>query len=221
VSRETRAGWAQQARDLAGDAGRTRSRSGKTARAATHLQAAADHLEHGRGEQGRRELREARMLLLGHHEDLRSSPLTGPGQECSPQARAKARELGYRADALHHEVLEAQLAEARVQRAPGFTPCDARLIARQIGPRVLASISGGRVTVRETGITLPVDCGYSVTVDLAADDTYVVRRIFRRARKEWIRGERTGVHCEDLSQAAYAASCFRSWSTTEWPRQTG
>jgi len=98
-----------------------------------------------------------------------------------------------------------------------FIPCGAAELVRQIGRGNLMAISGGRVMRRETGITLPVDCGYSVTVDLAAGDTYVVRRIFRRGRKEWIRGERTSVYCDEVGEAAYYASCFRSYDGNQWP----
>lgn len=101
-----------------------------------------------------------------------------------------------------------------------FIPCDAAELVRQIGRGNLMAISGGRVMTRETGVTLPVDCGYSVTVDLAADDTYVVRRIFRRGRREWVRGERTDVYCDDVGEVAYMASSFRSYSGDEWPRRS-
>jgi hypothetical protein len=80
----------------------------------------------------------------------------------------------------------------------------------QIGRTNVLAISGGRVTVRETGITLPVDCGYSVTVDLADNDTYTVRRIFKRGAKTWIKGERCDVYADDVADAAYYASCFRN-----------
>lgn len=91
-----------------------------------------------------------------------------------------------------------------------FRECDARQLAQQIGPMNLAAISGLRVIVRETGITLPVSCGYSVTVDLAADDTYTVRRTFKRGAKVWIKGERTGVYYDEVGEVAYRASCFRN-----------
>ena len=58
-----------------------------------------------------------------------------------------------------------------------------------------------------------------MTVDLAAGDTYVVRRIFRRGGKEWVRGERAKVYCDEVGQVANAASCFRSYSGDEWPRR--
>jgi len=101
-----------------------------------------------------------------------------------------------------------------------FIPCDAGELLRQIGRGNLMAISGGRVMRRTTGITLPVDCGYSVTVDLAAGDTYVVRRIFRRGRKQWVRGEHTEVYCEEVGEAAYYASCFRSYNEDDWPTRT-
>jgi hypothetical protein len=98
-----------------------------------------------------------------------------------------------------------------------FIPCDTNELLAQIGRMNLMAISGGRVVRRETGVTLPVDCGYSVTVDLAAGDTYVVRRIFARGTKTWVKGERTSVYCEDVSEVAYYASCFRSYDAETWP----
>ena len=58
--------------------------------------------------------------------------------------------------------------------------------------------------------------GYSVTVDLAAGDTYTVRRIFKRAGQTWVKGERTNVYFDEVAQAAYYASCFRSYDEKEW-----
>ena len=94
--------------------------------------------------------------------------------------------------------------------------CDNEELLQQIGSRNIFAISGGRVLVRETGITLPVSSGYSVEVDLAADDTYVVRRVFTRAGKRWIKGERTNVYCDQVGELAYRASCFRSYDENEW-----
>ena len=94
--------------------------------------------------------------------------------------------------------------------------CDNEQLVHQIGARVILSISGGRILGRETGITLPVSNGYSVTVDLAANDLYIVRRIFKRGTKTWVKGERREVYCEDVSNAAYYASCFRSYDADEW-----
>jgi hypothetical protein len=91
-----------------------------------------------------------------------------------------------------------------------FRPCDANTLLMQVGRMNILAISGGRVLRRETGITLPVDCGYSVTIDLDASDTYVVRRVFKRGAKTWIKGEQTYVYCEDVGEVAYRASCFRN-----------
>src|SRR5690242_14771473 len=93
---------------------------------------------------------------------------------------------------------------------PLFRECDPRILAEQMGVRNILAISGGRGQVRETGITLPVSSGYRVTVDLAGNDTYTVRRVFTRAGRTWIKGERTDVYCEQVGEAAYQASCFRN-----------
>ena len=92
----------------------------------------------------------------------------------------------------------------------GMIECDARTLIDQIGKMNILAISGGRVYARETGITLPVSAGYHVTVDLAAGDTYTVRRVFVRAGKRFVKGERTSVYCEEVGEVAYQASCFRS-----------
>jgi|688.fasta_scaffold399334_4 hypothetical protein len=92
----------------------------------------------------------------------------------------------------------------------GFIPCDPRTIAYQVGRDNLWGISGGRVIARETGITLPVSAGYSVTIDLHASDLYTVRRIFKRGAKVWIKGEMEGVFCDQVGEVAYYASCYVS-----------
>lgn len=91
-----------------------------------------------------------------------------------------------------------------------FAECDTRTLVDQIGHMNILSISGGRISRRETGVTLPVAYGYSVTVDLAGDDTYTVRRMFKRGVKSWIKGEQTGVYCDQVGEAAYVASCFQN-----------
>ena len=101
-----------------------------------------------------------------------------------------------------------------------FTPCDTDTIVQQLGGANLAGISGGRVEHRETGISLPVGSGYRVTVDLAADDTYTVRRVFTRGPRAWVKGEMTGVYCDQVGEVAYQASCFRSsekWGSNPHP----
>lgn len=78
-------------------------------------------------------------------------------------------------------------------------------IARQIGRLNILSISGGRVVAHENGIELPVSNGYRVRIELAPDDTYTVSRIFKRAGKEWVKGQRKGVYFDEVSEAAYYA----------------
>jgi hypothetical protein len=92
----------------------------------------------------------------------------------------------------------------------GMIPCDHQALLAQIGKWNLMAISGRRVIFRETGVTLPVSSGYKVTVDLAAGDTYTVRRIMTRGAKLWVKGERTDVYCEEVGEVAYQASCFRN-----------
>jgi len=94
-----------------------------------------------------------------------------------------------------------------------------RQIVQQIGVMNLLAISGGRVIGRPTGLWLPVGSGYHVTVDLDANDTYVVRRLFKRAGKIYLKGERTDVYAEDLSECAYYASCYVSYDDKEWPQK--
>jgi hypothetical protein len=91
-----------------------------------------------------------------------------------------------------------------------FRACDARELLEQIGRMNVLAISGGRVLRRDSGVTLPVGCGYSVTVDLDWDDTYVVRRVFKRGAKVWVKGERRGVYFTEVGETAYRASCFRN-----------
>jgi hypothetical protein len=89
-----------------------------------------------------------------------------------------------------------------------FMRCDCEELTQQIGIRNILAISGGRVGVRKTGITLPVRYGYAVTIDLAPNDTYVVRRTFTRSGKTKVMGERTDVYCEEVGEVAYQASCY-------------
>lgn len=89
-------------------------------------------------------------------------------------------------------------------------------IARQIGGMNLAAISGGRVLGIADGIELPVSNGYRVRVQLTPADTYVVTRVFKRSGKEWVKGQRTEVYAEEVSETAYYASCFRSYDETQW-----
>jgi hypothetical protein len=89
-------------------------------------------------------------------------------------------------------------------------------IVRQIGNMRILMISGGRVVAHENGIELPVSNGYRVRVELAADDTYTVSRIFKRGGKEWVKGKRTDVYFDEVGEAAYYAGMFRSYDEHEW-----
>lgn len=89
-----------------------------------------------------------------------------------------------------------------------FRPIDTSELLAQIGRMNLLAISGGRVQLRHTGVTLPVGHGYQVTVDLAADDTYTVRRVLTRAGRSFVKGEQTGVYFDQVGEVAYRASCY-------------
>lgn len=94
----------------------------------------------------------------------------------------------------------------------------AETIVAQIGRLTVCAISGGRVSYivndewdETDGIVLPVSNGYSVEVVLdRGRDTYVVRRVFTRGGKRWVKGERTDVYADEVSDVAYFASSFRS-----------
>jgi len=90
-----------------------------------------------------------------------------------------------------------------------WADCDTRTLLATIGTRNVAAISGLRVLQHKRGgVTLPVASGYKVTVDLAGNDTYTVRRVLVRGTKVFLKGERTDVYAEDLGEAAYQASCY-------------
>lgn len=90
-----------------------------------------------------------------------------------------------------------------------FINCNASELINQIGGTNFFAISGGRVMVRPTGITLPIAYGYSVEIDLAANDTYTVRRVLSRGTKRTIKGELSNVYCDEVGEVAYLASCYR------------
>lgn len=92
-----------------------------------------------------------------------------------------------------------------------FRECDSSELVAQIGRMNIFAISGGRVIRRDTGVTLPVGSGYSVTIDLAENDTYTVRRVFKRGAKIWIKGELSEIYCDEVGEMAYQASSFRSY----------
>jgi hypothetical protein len=88
-------------------------------------------------------------------------------------------------------------------------------IRRQIGMNILA-ISGGRTKAIDNGIEMPCGAGYRVRVVLDPSDTYTVSRVFKRGGKEFPKGSRSNVYCDEVSEVAYFASCFRSYDENEW-----
>ena len=89
----------------------------------------------------------------------------------------------------------------------------------QIGMNLLA-ISGGRWgSEGASTIRLPAGAGFHVLITLEADDTYTVRRVFVRGVRMFLHGERTNVYCDEVSEVAYFASCFRSYDADEWPHK--
>ena len=89
-----------------------------------------------------------------------------------------------------------------------YRDCDTRELIAQIGRGNVLAISGGRVIHRPSGVTLPVAHGYHVSVDLAANDTYTVQRLFKRGAKVWVKKEWTEVYCDEVGEIAYQASCY-------------
>jgi hypothetical protein len=102
------------------------------------------------------------------------------------------------------------------RRTTVLTHAQRLTIRDQIGMGTVLSISGGRQKYLAEGISLPVSNGYSVDVTLDANDTYTVSRVYRRAGTETIKGSLSGVYCDQLSELAYRAGMFRSYSEFEW-----
>lgn len=81
-------------------------------------------------------------------------------------------------------------------------------LCRQIGTRKILAISGGRVGECKSGIELPVAKGYRVYVSLAGNDTYTVRRVYKRGQRFLDKGVMMNVNCEEVGEVAYRASCY-------------
>lgn len=86
----------------------------------------------------------------------------------------------------------------------------AQELLNQIGRATVLAISGGRVRYTGNAIVLPVSNGYTVEITLDPSDTYTVSRVFTRGVKRWIKGQIDNVYCDQISDIAYEASCFRS-----------
>ena len=94
----------------------------------------------------------------------------------------------------------------------------ARELLAQIGRMNVLAISGGRWSIADNGsVRLPVGNGYSVEVELHPSDTYIVRRVFSRGAKRWVKGSVSDVYCDNVGEIAYEASCFRSYDFPKGP----
>ena len=85
---------------------------------------------------------------------------------------------------------------------------DAKTLLHQIGRGNVLAISGGRYTVVGETLVLPIRYGYKVEIDLAANDTYTVRRVFVRGAQRFVKGEQTDVYADEVGEVAYRASCY-------------
>jgi hypothetical protein len=106
------------------------------------------------------------------------------------------------------EIITAATMAADAEKFRAIEQGQALVIRDQIGFRTVLGISGGRWRRLATGITLPVSAGYSVEVHVAADDTYTIRRVFKRGAKQWVKGEWAGIYCDMLSEMAWQASRY-------------
>lgn len=91
-----------------------------------------------------------------------------------------------------------------------------REILAQIGVGNVLAISGGRVRALADGVELPVSQGYRVRVQLTAADDYTVSRVLVRAGREYSHGARERTYCDEVGEAAYRASSYRSYGDEEW-----
>jgi hypothetical protein len=96
-----------------------------------------------------------------------------------------------------------------------------RTILRQIGNMNILAISGGRVAPLPDGVELPVGSGYRVRVRLTPADDYTVERVFVRNGREFSKGIRERVYCDEVGETAYRASCFRNDDAVYWPEAVG
>jgi hypothetical protein len=90
-------------------------------------------------------------------------------------------------------------------------------IISQIPRMTIFAISGGIVHPLPDGIRLPVGNGYKVDIHLTAGDDYTVERVFVRNGVTTSHGAEDTVYCDELSETAYRASCFRNDDAEYWP----
>ena len=82
----------------------------------------------------------------------------------------------------------------------------------QIGRITVLAVSGGRKSLIDGTLVLPVGAGYTVEVEyVEGRDTYTVRRVFKRGIKRWVKGELTYVYMDEISERVWEAHAFRSY----------
>lgn len=83
----------------------------------------------------------------------------------------------------------------------------------QIGLMNIFAISGGRTMIQDGKLVLAVSSGYRVLISLEPNDTYTVERVMVRGTKTFHKGTRTNVHCDEVGDVAYYASCYKTHDT--------
>lgn len=102
----------------------------------------------------------------------------------------------------------------REARQEGKERVDTKELLNQIGMWNVLAISGGRKSVilneegEVTDLILPVRYGYRVRINLAANDTYTVRREYVKGGKVYEKGKVEDVYCTEIGEVAYRASCY-------------
>lgn len=92
----------------------------------------------------------------------------------------------------------------------------ANTLLKQIGGITVMAVSGGRKSLVDGILVLPVGAGYRVEVEyVEGRDTYTVRRVFTRGVKRWVKGELTDVYMDEISERVWEAHAFRSY---EFPK---
>ena len=99
-------------------------------------------------------------------------------------------------------------------------PCDATVIASQIGKWNIFAVSGGRMFAIKNidgdtvGLRLPIDGTRRVDVVLDWMDTYTVRRVRRVVRgankgQDIVEAEQSDVYCDEVGETVYQLSCWK------------
>lgn len=95
------------------------------------------------------------------------------------------------------------------QLAENCGEIDARTLFAQMGAGNYFAVAGGRAK-REVGgaIVFPQRYGWEVRVTVNALDMYCVERVFSRGGKRTVKGVMDDIHCEDVGNVIYDASCY-------------